>query len=83
MFLATALMKDLGMISLMLIGPKYIYFLISLICCICSHLWVIVKHFFQGHYQLLAYAKQSFMETQRPSLLSQNTRRVETMIQYG
>ena len=61
----------------------YISFLISHICCVCSHLRVIVKHFLQGHYLLIAYTKQSFMKTQRPSLLSQNIRRVETMIEYG
>ena len=56
--------------DLMLIGLKCIYFLISHICCACSHLWVIVKHFLQGHYLLIAFTKHSFMKTQRPSLLS-------------
>ena len=40
------------------------------------------KTLLQGHYLLIAYTKHSFMKTQRPSLLSQNTRRVETMIEY-
>ena len=56
--------------NLMLIGLKYISVLISHICCVCSHLWVIIKHFLQGHYVLIAYTKHSFMKTQRPSLLS-------------
>ena len=29
------------------------------------------------------YTKHSFMKTQRPHLLSENIRRVETMIEYG
>ena len=41
------------------------------------------KTLLQGHYLLMAYAKHSFMKTQRPSLLSKNIRRVETMIEYG
>ena len=32
---------------------------------------------------LIAYSKHSFVKTQRPSLLSLNIRRVETMIEYG
>ena len=69
--------------DLMLIGLKYIHFLISHIWCVCSYLLVIVKHFLQGHYLLIVYTKHSFMKTQKSSLLSQNIRRVETMIEYG
>ena len=32
---------------------------------------------------LIAYSKHSFMKTQRPSLLSKNIRRDETMTEYG
>ena len=49
--------------DLVLAGLKYIYFLILHICCVCSHLGVIVKHFLQGHYLLIAYTKHSFMKT--------------------
>ena len=69
--------------DLMLIGLKYISFLISNICCVCSHLRVIVKHFLQVHYLLIAYTKHSFMKTQRPNLRSYKIRRVETLIEYG
>ena len=44
---------------------------------------MIVKHFLQGRYLLIVYTKHSFMKAQRPSLLLQNIRRVETMIEYG
>ena len=56
--------------DLMLIGLKYISFLISHIRCVCSSLLVIVKHFLQGRYLLIAYTKHRFMNTKRPSLLS-------------
>ena len=45
--------EGLGHDLLLLIGLKFISFLISHICCVCSHLWVIVKHFLQGHYLLI------------------------------
>ena len=41
------------------------------------------KPFLKDHYLLIAYTKHSFMKTQRPSLLSQNIRRVEAMMEYG
>ena len=65
--------------DLMLIGLKYISFLISHIYCVCSHLLGIVKHFLQGHYLLIAYTTHSFMNTQRPKEVSVQRSGVDTI----